>query len=52
MLAGPVTSLPMLRPEVARADWRATLAGQRRWDSRFWRWLNLAAWSRRFEIAM
>lgn len=49
-LDGPVTALPMLRAEVARADWHAALRGKRRWDNRFWRWLNLAVWSERFGI--
>jgi asparagine synthase (glutamine-hydrolysing) len=34
-------SLPNLRQ-----DWADVLAGRRRYDSRVWRWMNLAVWTR------
>lgn len=41
LVANPALHLPMLK-----RDWHAVVSGQRRYDSRVWRWVNLAVWSR------
>jgi asparagine synthase (glutamine-hydrolysing) len=36
--------IPYLKPEAAKAEWRAIRAGKKDFDWRIWRWLNYARW--------
>lgn len=38
---------PVIRADVALAEWNAVREGRRRFNSRIWRWLNLIRWSER-----
>jgi len=40
-------SIPALRPNEMRKEWEAMLAGRRRFDFQFWRWVNLIRWVER-----
>lgn len=42
--------VPVLDPQIVREEWRGVLAGSRSFDWRVWRWLNLLAWARAFEV--
>ena len=42
--------VPVLDPEGVRREWQAVLSGKRPFDFRVWRWLNLLAWGRVFEV--
>jgi asparagine synthase (glutamine-hydrolysing) len=43
--------VPTLRPDVVRRECEDVLAGRARFDFRVWRWINLVAWTRAFEIS-
>ncbi|MBX6423456.1 asparagine synthase (glutamine-hydrolyzing) [Thermosulfurimonas sp. F29] len=43
-------AIPVLCLEAARKEWKAMLEEKRRYDSRFWRWVNLIRWTERFEV--
>jgi asparagine synthase (glutamine-hydrolysing) len=42
--------LPMLNLDAVRADWNAALSGQRPFDFRIWRWINLVRWAEQFQV--
>lgn len=39
-----------LRIEAVRKEWGDFLEGRRRFDWRFWRWINFIRWSERFDV--
>jgi len=41
---------PALRHDRVLAQWQSVLSGQGRFDFRFWRWINLVAWTRTFGV--
>jgi asparagine synthase (glutamine-hydrolysing) len=42
--------IPVLDFALAKRDCRQMLGGQRRFDARLWRWINLIKWSQRFSV--
>ena len=42
--------IPALRTAEAQREWKRVLAGERRFDARVWRWLNLIRWADLFEV--
>lgn len=48
--SGTLEQVPPLDPEGVRQEWLAVLRGRRPFDFRVWRWLNLLAWARIFEV--
>ena len=42
---------PVFDPEVVQQEWQSLVAGQARFDFRFWRWINLIVWARNFDIS-
>lgn len=42
---------PALRHDVVLGQWQSVLAGRGRFDFRFWRWINLVAWTRTFNVS-
>lgn len=43
-------SIPVFRHDDVLRDWKQIVAGKRKFDFRVWRWINLTAWSRIFEV--
>lgn len=43
-------SIPPLRADGVLQEWRKVLEGQRPFDFRVWRWINLVAWTRVFGV--
>jgi asparagine synthase (glutamine-hydrolysing) len=44
-------AVPALLPDVVENQWRNLDTGRSRFDFRFWRWLNVIAWSRLFSVS-
>jgi asparagine synthase (glutamine-hydrolysing) len=44
-------SIPGIKWNQVRRLWETTKAGDHAWDSHFWRWINLIAWTQVFEVA-
>lgn len=50
-LSGEVArSIPLLRPDGLLNEWRNVIEGRRPFDFRVWRWVDLIAWTRAFEV--
>jgi asparagine synthase (glutamine-hydrolysing) len=50
-LTGPrARSARFLRLPGVHAEWQALLAGQKKFDFRVWRWVNLVRWADRFDV--
>ncbi|WP_027882486.1 asparagine synthase (glutamine-hydrolyzing) [Meiothermus rufus] len=45
-----LSNIQPLKKEVIRAEFASILSGKRTFDSRVWRWINLVAWVRLFEV--
>ncbi len=45
-----LSSIQPLKKEVIRTEFASILSGKRTFDSRVWRWINLVAWVRLFEV--
>lgn len=45
-----LSSIPAVRTNFVQRDWQEILEGKRRFDFRVWRWINLVAWSKAFEV--
>lgn len=41
---------PALRHDIVLSQWHGVLQGRVRFDFRFWRWINLVAWTRTFGV--
>lgn len=42
--------IPALNLPVVEREWRSVLSGQRPFDARLWRWVNLIRWTERFNV--
>ncbi len=43
-------NIPVLNFEQIQLEWKEVITGQRPFDGRVWRWINLIAWSERFGV--
>lgn len=43
-------SIPALKMDIVREEWRSVSAGRRPFNFRIWRWINLICWSERHSI--
>jgi asparagine synthase (glutamine-hydrolysing) len=46
-----VATIGALNTPALKQEWRAVLGGRKRFDSRIWRWVNLAVWTRLYGVS-
>jgi asparagine synthase (glutamine-hydrolysing) len=51
LLSSPAAfEIPLIDVGVMQQDWAAMLVGRKRFDFRFWRWLNFIQWAQMFSV--